>query len=136
MADYKSKTVVIDKPQMALFHAFTNLGLLLSAIPEDKRGDIVVEGDTVKASYAGFTIAVCIAEKLPFSKVVYKDVEAPFHFSITLHFDPAQLINQTTFSIEVSADLNFMMRTMLGPKIQEVLDSIVLQIANGGLIQQ
>lgn len=136
MAEYKSKTVVLDRPQMSLFAAFTNLEAILAAVPADKRQDIVVEGDTVRATYAGFTIAVCIAEKVPVSKVVYKDVEAPFHFSITLHFDPAALINQTTLWIEVDADLNFMMRTLLGPKIQEALDTIVMQLANGGLIQQ
>lgn len=136
MSDYKSKTAVVDRPQMALFQALTNLEAMLSAIPEDKRQGISVEGDTVKSSYAGFNLEVCIAEKVPFSKVVFKDVEAPFHFSLTFHLDPAPLINQTTLWMEVSADLNFMMRTILGPKIQEALDTIVTQISNGGFIQQ
>lgn len=136
MAEYKSKTVVVDRPQMSLFNAFTNLEAMVAAVPADKRGDVVVEGDTTKASYAGFTIAVCIAEKIPFSKIVFKDVEAPFHFSLTIHLDPAQFLNQTSLTIVAAAELNFMMKTLIGPKIQEALDQIVLSIANGGLIQQ
>ncbi len=134
MAEYKSKTVVVDQPQMSLFYAFTNLELLLSAVPEDKRKDVVIEGDKVTVTYAGFTIAVHIAEKVQFSKVVFQDCDAPFHFNVVFHFDPAPLISQTSLTICVDADLNFMMRAMLGPKIQEVLDQIVLAISNGGYL--
>lgn len=134
MAEYKSKTVVVNQPQMSLFYAFTNLDMLLSAVPEEKRKDIVIDGDKVTASYAGFTIAVEIAEKVQFSKVVFKDCDAPFHFSVVFHFDPAPLISQTSLTICVDADLNFMMRAMLGPKIQEALDQVVLAISNGGYL--
>ncbi|MCQ2185895.1 MAG: hypothetical protein MJY92_04135 [Bacteroidales bacterium] len=136
MAEYKSRSAVVDRPQMVLFQAFTSLEAMLAAVPQDKRKDITVEGDTVRINYAGFTIAVAITEKQPFSKVVFQDVEAPFHFTFTLHFDPAELITQTTLWMEVNADIPFMMKALIGPKIQEALDTIVMQIANGGFIQQ
>lgn len=136
MAEYKSKTVIVNQPQTALFYAFTNLEALLAAVPGDKRENVKIEGDTITTSYAGFTVAVRLAEKHEFSKVVYQDADAPFHFTVTFHFDPAPLISQTSLTIAVSADLNFMMRAMLGTKIQEALDQTVLAIANGGYIQQ
>lgn len=134
MSEYKSKTVVVDQPQMALFTAFTNPEAVLAALPEDKREAVSVQGDTISISYAGFTIVMRITQKVQFSKVVLEGVDTPFPFSITFHFDPAPLITQTSLTICVEAELNFMMRAMLGPKIQEALDQIVLAISNGGLL--
>lgn len=135
MAAYKSKTAVVNIPQTDLFARTTDLQGIWNSLPEDKKKDVVVEGDTVRTSYAGFTLAVRISERVPYSKVSYCDVEAPFHFTVTLHFDPASVLTQTTFWIEVDADLNFMMKTLLGGKIQEFLDNAVTMIASGGLIQ-
>lgn len=136
MSEYKSKTVIVDQPQMALFSAFTNPQIVLSALPEDKRQAVTVDGDTITVNYAGFSIAIHLEEKVQFSRVVYKGVDTPFPFSVIFHFDPAPLITQTTLSIAVDAELNFMMRAMLGPKIQEALDQVVSAISNGGYIAQ
>ena len=53
-----------------------------------------------------------------------EDDNAPFHFGVSLHFDEAPE-GRTDFWIEASADLNFMMKAMLGGKIKEGLDKIV-----------
>ena len=44
---------------------------------------------------------------------------------MTLHFDPASDPYKTDFQIVLDADLNFMMKTLLGSKLQEGLDRIV-----------
>ena len=53
------------------------------------------------------------------------DDGAPFKFHLTLHFDPASDPYKTDFQIVVDADLNFMMKTILGGKIKEALDRMV-----------
>ena len=136
MAEYKSKTVTVNASNVSLFNRITDLNGLYASIPEDKRKDVIIDGDTVKASYAGFTIAVCISKKLPFSLVEISDVEAPFHFRISINLRSAEIISQTLLDISVDADLNFMMKALLGSKIQEYLDKFVDAVANGGVLAE
>ena len=63
--------------------------------------------------------------RTPYSKIEYADDGAPFHFSLKLHFAPAQDPYKTDFHIEMNADLNFMMKTILGSKLQQGLDKVV-----------
>ena len=42
-----------------------------------------------------------------------------------LHFDPATEPGRTDFYIRLDANLNFMMKAMIGGKIQQGLDKIV-----------
>lgn len=132
MAEYKSNTVVVDRSPRDLFNMLTNVEGIIASLPEDKRQYVSVDGDNIIVEYVGFRIVINIKEKLPFSRFVLTDAEAPFHFTLTFHFDPAELLTQTTLWIEVFADLNFMMKTMLGSKIQEALDQMVQSIAYGG----
>ena len=56
---------------------------------------------------------------------MYEDDGAPFKFTLTLHFDPATDPYKTDFQICLDADLNFMMKTLLGSKLKDGLDKIV-----------
>ncbi|MCQ2165996.1 MAG: hypothetical protein MJY49_01015 [Bacteroidales bacterium] len=132
MTEYKSKTVTVNAAPMALFNRFTDLDALLAAVPEQQRNDISVEGDTLRVSYGGFTIAVKIIEKTPFSRIRVADLEAPFHFTVTINLRNGELPLQTELDIELSADLNFMMKALIGGRIQEFLDKAVTAIATGG----
>lgn len=134
MAEYKSKTVIVRTAPMALFDRIVDLKGVTAVIPEEQKKDVVVDGDTISITYAGFTIAVKIAEKVPFSKVVFEDVEAPFHFRITLNLEPGEAPMETLFNINVDADLNFMMKTLLGGKIQEFLDKTVTAVSTGEIL--
>ena len=54
------------------------------------------------------------------------DYGAPFAFHIELHFDPAPANPyQTEFWVKLEADLNLMMKMMLGGKIKAGLDKVV-----------
>ena len=71
-------------------------------------------------------------ERNPYSLLRLEDDDAPFHFSITAHFDPAP--GGTDFSIEVDADLNLMMKALLGGRIKDALDKAVdglVQVSQG-----
>lgn len=132
MAEYKSKTVIVNAAPMALFNRFTDLEGLVAAVPEEQKKDITAEGDTLRVSYGGFTIAVKIIDKTPFSRIRIADLEAPFHFTVTINLNPGELPLQTALDIDLSAELNFMMKTLIGSRIQEFLDKAVTAIATGG----
>jgi hypothetical protein len=68
---------------------------------------------------------VKVTERVPYSKICYADDGAPFKFGVTLHFNPSFDPYKTEFQIVVDADLNFMMKALLGGKIKDALDKVV-----------
>lgn len=134
MTEYKSKTVVVGRPAADLYNKVTDLKGIQDAIPEQYSGSFTAQGDTAVINYGGFNIALKLIEKNPCDMVKFEDVNAPFHFVLTLHFDAAEFVNQTTLWVEFSADLNFLMKGLIGGKIQEFLDKAVDTVALGGNI--
>jgi hypothetical protein len=59
-----------------------------------------------------------------------QDNGAPFKFMVSLHFDEAEEPGKTDFHIDLLADLNLMMKMMLGGKIKDALDKIVDGLVN------
>ena len=85
---------------------------------------MAVVGAVKKAGYA-------FAARQPYSRIDFKDNGAPFPFSLSLFFDatPAADPGKTDFHVELSAELNFMMKMLLGNKLQEALDKVVEGLA-------
>ena len=125
MVNYKSKRAVVSKAPYELYMAFVDMRNFMQFLPEDKKEGVTADYDSIRATVQGFTIGVKVVDRVPYSKIVYEDDGAPFKFSLTLHFDPAADPYKTDFQIVLDADLNFMMKTLLGSKLQEGLDKIV-----------
>jgi uncharacterized membrane protein len=53
------------------------------------------------------------------------DNGAPFAFHVVLYFDSAAEPTKTDFHILLEAELNLMMKMVLGSKLQDMLDKIV-----------
>ena len=98
---------------------------LVQFLPEDRKADVTADYDTIHAVVQGFSIGVKVTDRIPYSKIVFEDNGAPFQFRLTMHFDPAGDPYRTDFQIDLDADLNFMMKTLLGSKIQGALDKVV-----------
>ncbi|MCH5172716.1 MAG: hypothetical protein J1D85_00750 [Bacteroidales bacterium] len=122
-AHYESKHGTVAIPAEQLYMSFTDLSMLVHALPQQYRDAVTADYDSLKATVQGFTISVKVAERVPYRLIRIEDDEAPFHFGVTLHFDPVP--EGTDFSIEVDAELNFMMKAMLGGRIKEGLDKAV-----------
>ena len=123
-AYYNSKHGVVSRPPYELFMAFTDMRNFRQMLPEDKRDSVNATFDTIEATVNGFKIGVKVIERVPYSKLELEDDNAPFHFGLTVHFDEAPE-GRTDFSIDLRADLNLMMKAMLGGKIREALDKVV-----------
>lgn len=131
-AHYESKHGVVAVPPEQLYMSFTDLRNLTQSLPPKYRDSVTADFDTLRATVQGFTIAVRVAERRPYSLIRIEDSEAPFHFSISAHFEPAP--GGTDFSLEADADLNLMMKALLGGKIKEALDKAVdtlVQVSHG-----
>lgn len=130
MATYKSKQTLVSKAPYELYMAVTDLRNILNMLPQDKKEGVTADFDSMHATVQGFNIGVRVIERSPYNLIRLKDDGAPFSFNIELHFDPTAYSSQTLFHIVVDAELNFMMKTLLGSKIQTALDKIADSLAD------
>lgn len=125
MVEIKSKRAVVSKAPYQLYMAFVDMRNFVQFLPEDKRKGVTADYDSLQASVQGFNIGVRVADRTPYSRLEYQDDGAPFKFTLRLLFDPTSDPYKTDFGIELDADLNFMMKTILGSKLQNALDKMV-----------
>ncbi len=125
MVNYKSKKAVVSKAPYELYMAFVDMRNFIQFLPEDKKADVTADYDSIHASVQGFNIGVRVTDRVPYSRIAFADDCAPFKFALQMHFNPAADPYKTDFQIELDADLNFMMKTLLGSKIQGALDKVV-----------
>ena len=123
--EIKSKRAVVSKAPYELYMVFVDMRNFVQMLPEDKKQGVEADYDSIHATVQGFNIGVKVCDRVPYSKIVYQDDGAPFSFNMTLHFDPASDPYKTDFQIKLDADLNIMMKMLLGSKIQGALDKVV-----------
>ena len=113
-----------------LYMGFVDMRNFVQFLPEDKKKEIEADYDSIRGTVQGFSVGVRVAERVPYSRIDFKDDGAPFSFSISMFFDPASETGKTDFHIEFSAEVNFMMKMLLGSKLQEALDKVVTSLAD------
>ena len=125
-AEYKSKHGTVSRQPFELYMSFVDMRNFVKMIPEDKQKDVTADFDTIKVTVQGFSIGVKVSDRTPYSRISFVDDGAPFRFNVSLFFDPCSDDPfKTDFHISISAELNLMMKMMLGAKLQEGLDKIV-----------
>lgn len=125
MVSYSSKRAVVSKAPYELYMAFVDMRNFLHFLPEDKKEGVTADYDSIRATVQGFTIGVKVIDRVPYSKIEFADDGAPFQFRLSMHFDAASDPYKTDFQIKLDADLNVMMKMLLGSKIQGALDKVV-----------
>lgn len=123
--DIKSKKGIVSKAPHELYMAFTDMRNFLQFLPADKREGVTADYDSIHATVQGFNIGVRVADRVPYSKLQFKDDGAPFSFTLEMHFNPASDPYKTEFQVTLNAELNFMMKMLLGSKLQKGLDQVV-----------
>ena len=124
-AQYNSKHGIVSRHPAEMFMAFADMRSFVQMLPEDKKQGITADYDTISATVQGFTLGVKVTRREPYQYIELQDNGAPFHFMVSLHFDEAAESSKTDFHIDLLADLNVMMKMMIGGKIQEALDKVV-----------
>ena len=124
--EYKSKHGIVSRTPYELFMTFADLSNFQRMLPEDKRQAVKADYDTLSASVKGIDIGVKVSERVPYSKIQLVDWGAPFAFMAEIHFDSvSDRPNATDFHIVFNAELNLMMKMMIGGKIKDALDKVV-----------
>ena len=126
MTEIESKHGTVSRQPYELYMMFADMQNFLAMLPADKKEGVQADYDTITATVHGFNIGVKVHERVPYSRIELVDYGAPFAFHVELHFDPAPSAPyKTDFWIKLEADLNLMMKMMLGGKIKDALDKVV-----------
>ena len=123
--EIKSKKAVVSKAPYELYMLFVDMRNFVNFLPEDKKQGVTADYDSIHVDVQGFNIGLKVVERVPYSRIVFQDDGAPFTFELALFFDPASDPYKTDFQIILEAELNFMMKTLLGGKLKEALDKVV-----------
>lgn len=125
-AHYTSKHGQVAKERTALYMAFCDMRNFSNFIPkEGVSAEVSADYDNLSITVQGFKIALKVDERLPYSLIRVVSTESPVEFVGALHFDESAIPGRTDFSIVLDANVNFMMKTMLGGKVQQALDKAV-----------
>ena len=131
MTEITSKHGTVSRQPYELYMSMVDLSNFKRMLPQDKQDILQADYDTLTATVQGFNIGVKVHNRQPYSLIELVDYGAPFAFHIEIHFDPAQSDPyKTDFWIKAEADLNLMMKMMLGGKIKDALDKIVDGLVN------
>lgn len=135
MTEINSKHATVSKSPAELYMAFTDMRNFLQFIPEDRKAGVTADFDSISTEVQGFHVGVKVESREPFSRILFADNGAPFRFNAALHFDEvAGEPSKTDFHIDFSAELNLMMKMLLGSKLKDAMDRIVdgLAVASEG----
>ena len=125
----KGKAVAISVPAHALYTAFADMRHFVERLPEEKKQGITATSDTIEGEVQGLRMGAAITERIPFSCIKIKEHgQTPFQFEVSLFFDAAD-VQKTMFHMEVDAELPFMVKMLIGNKLQEMVDKITEQLA-------
>ena len=124
-SQYSSKHGTISRPPYELYLLFSDMRNFLNMLPEDKKQGVTADFDSITATVQGFRVGIRVKSRVPYSLIELEDSDAPFHFQVAIHFDPAAAPGQTDFHVDLSAELNLMLKMLVGNKVQGALDKIV-----------
>ena len=126
-----SKHRSVARAPYMLYMPFSDMRNFVAMLPEDKRQGVEADYDGIRGTVQGFSVGVRVEERRPYSRIVYKDDGAPFQFTINICFDAdGGNPDSTDFHIDIEADLNFMMKMLLGNKFQDAVDKMVDAVAD------
>ena len=114
------KIVNIKRPAALIFSAFSDLRNFQQFIPAERRDQVELDQDRIAGSYKGIPLGAEITDRLPFSRINFKDYKTklfPFTFSICLE---PRTDNSTDFHLEATAEMNPMFCKMRSKESRSV----------------
>ncbi len=128
MQEYQSKQQQIFRPAEQIFRAISRFDNLTPAL-RDKVEEWQATEDTCSFKAKGFTVRLRITDRTAPKHVKIEGdggVPMDFAFWIQLH---AVSENDTRMRLVLHAELNMMMKMMIGSKLQDALDRIAEGLA-------
>jgi len=126
----KGRRVVVKYPASALFELFSDLTNFTKNLPQDMLmgSEVTSTRDTLIAKVQGFEIGLIVAERVEYTLVRYDQYGKnifPYTFFVRLD---SKSEAETEFMIEMDTELSGMFKTMVGGKLQDLVDKVTDQI--------
>lgn len=131
MSKHTSKTGKVNKSDELIYNFLTDFNNLKSVVPQDKVKDFEATEDTCKFNIDGVGQAgLKIIEKEPHKLIkISSDGKSPFSFFFWIQLKPIEdSENTTAIRLTIDANLNPMMKMMVGKHLQKGIDSMVDQL--------
>ncbi|MDY6800054.1 MAG: SRPBCC domain-containing protein [Bacteroidota bacterium] len=128
MSKYTSKIGKINKQDQFIYNFLSDFRNLESIIPKDKISNFEATEDRCKFRIEGIGEAgLKTVEKKPNKLIkISSEGKAPFGFSFWIQLKPIeQEENTTAIRLTIDAQLNPMMKMMVGKHMQKGIDSLV-----------
>lgn len=132
MTQYESKQKQIFKPQAQLYALvadLTNLAAMKEHIPADKVKDLEFTSDTISATVDPIgKVVFRIIEREPCKTVKFGADNIPMQFNMWIQFVGVSE-NDTRMKITVRADIPFMLKPMIGNKLEKGVEQMADMLA-------
>jgi len=130
--EVKGRKVHINQPAERVFTAFSDLSNFVKNLPEEHRDKVRADTDTLTVQAQGLELGIRIVERTPFTTLRFEQhgAQTLFPFTFWIHVG-GEGENSSTLQLELHAELNMMMKMMLGSKLQEGMDKLTEQFAAG-----
>ena len=129
----EGRVIKISRPAESVYMLFADLSSFARAIPAEAvdKYELKLTGESVTGKAYGFELGMRVAERTPFSKVVYKQSEqTPIEFLLSANFVSLSP-GSCDFQLVMDVELPLMYKMMLGGKLQEVVDKLTDNIEAG-----
>jgi len=127
MAEYKSRQVRINKPDQAIYAVLSDFNNF-TPIVADKVEEWAATEDTCSFKAKGFTVKLRMVERQPCKLVKITGDDIPFEFFFWIQLKSVAP-DDTRMLLTLRAELNMMMKMMIGGKLQKGLDDMAEKIA-------
>ncbi|GEM_PF-854308 len=112
--------IAVDK----LFSVFSDLRGITSKLPSEYQDKVTATQDTIEGDYKGMKLGLRVVKRVE-NQLISLKPSGSFPFDFTLNFlMNSEEENKTKFKIEVDAEMNFIIKSMFGSKIKEMVDKI------------
>ena len=129
MENITGKTVIINKPAYQLYTAFSNMNSFAANLPEQFKDKITIGPDFILITMQGFSLGAKVNSRTPFSRIDFEQYgQVPFPFLASFFFEPKD-DDSTYFHLELRAELNMMLKMMIGGKLKDAVEKITDGIA-------
>lgn len=129
MEKYESKQQQINPPASLIFPIISRMDFLTPAM-QDKVEEWQATPDTCSFKVKGFKVSLRIADKVEnkYVKIVADEGGLPIDFTFWIQLHEVSSLD-TRVRMVLHAELNMMMKMMVGSKLQEGLDKAVEGLA-------
>ena len=124
----KGREIIIERGPMVLFSLFSDLSRFTLGLPDEYKDKVSATADSISVENNGMRFGIVISERIPFSRVImHNDSSTPINFTLTFCMTPLG-IDKTLFHIELEAELNVMMKMLIGHKLNDMVDTLTDQL--------